>query len=293
MGYGGGMFAPEEIRYLESLPAVCAVTANRITYAEAFKRHCLRRYREGASPVRLFREAGLDPDLIGRKRIERCFERWRKAERSLLGDGRRRYGGSGRSDVFAEPSDAFTEWADGFAQREENPDRFIVDPQRRVIVMPLDDKPQPDIRDALIAQQIRRIDELTREVDMLRAMLAAARRQREESATPASAPPTSAPPVPPPSSAPVSTSCIARVAPQGSVLRRRASRVGNRRPVAGGRRPAMGGRRPAMGGRRPHAGARRPAAGGCRPGSGGRHPDAGRPSSGRGRASSGHGKIRR
>ena len=286
MGYGGGMFAPEEIRYLESLPAVCAVTANRITYAEAFKRHCLRRYREGASPVRLFREAGLDPDLIGRKRIERCFERWRKAERSLLGDGRRRYGGNGRSDVFAEPSDAFTEWADGFAQREENPDRFIVDPQRRVIVMPLDDKPQPDIRDALIAQQIRRIDELTREVDMLRAMLAAARRQREESATPASAPPTSAPPVPPPSSAPVSTSCIARVAPQGSVLRRRASRVGNRRPVAGGRRPAMGGRRP-------HTGARHAAAGGCRPSMGGRRPDAGRSSSGCGMASSGHGKIRR
>ena len=286
MGYGGGMFAPEEIRYLESLPAVCAVTANRITYAEAFKRHCLRRYREGASPVRLFREAGLDPDLIGRKRIERCFERWRKAERSLLGDGRRRYGGNGRSDVFAEPSDAFTEWADGFAQREENPDRFIVDPQRRVIVMPLDDKPQPDIRDALIAQQIRRIDELTREVDMLRAMLAAARRQREESATPASAPPTSAPPVPPPSSAPVSTSCIAPVAPQGTVLRRRASRVGNRRPVAGGRRPAMGGRRP-------HTGARHAAAGGCRPSMGGRRPDAGRSSSGCGMASSGHGKIRR
>ena len=286
MGYGGGMFAPEEIRYLESLPAVCAVTANRITYAEAFKRHCLRRYREGASPVRLFREAGLDPDLIGRKRIERCFERWRKAERSLLGDGRRRYGGNGRSDVFAEPSDAFTEWADGSAKREENPDRFIVDPQRRVIVMPLDDKPQPDIRDALIAQQIRRIDELTREVDMLRAMLAAARRQREESATPASAPPTSAPPVPPPSSAPVSTSCIARVAPQGSVLRRRASRVGNRRPVAGGRRPAMGGRRP-------HTGARHAAAGGCRPSMGGRRPDAGRSSSGCGMASSGHGKIRR
>lgn len=50
----------------------------RITYTESFKHNCMRRYHAGESPVELFREAGLDPSLIGYKRIERCFARWRK-----------------------------------------------------------------------------------------------------------------------------------------------------------------------------------------------------------------------
>ncbi|EIJ25698.1 hypothetical protein [Bifidobacterium longum] len=30
------------------------------------------------SPVRIFREAGLDPRIIGNKRIERCIARWKR-----------------------------------------------------------------------------------------------------------------------------------------------------------------------------------------------------------------------
>ena len=60
-----------------NLPAVANVTRSRITYAEAFRRSCLRRYINGESPVKLFREAGLDPSLVGYKRIARCFARWK------------------------------------------------------------------------------------------------------------------------------------------------------------------------------------------------------------------------
>ncbi|MGJ0652223.1 hypothetical protein ACR74F_08955, partial [Bifidobacterium longum subsp. longum] len=73
MTSGGGTFSPEEIKYLKSLPAVAEATAKRITYTDDFKRYCVVRYNEGASPVRMFREAGLDPALIGYKRIERCL----------------------------------------------------------------------------------------------------------------------------------------------------------------------------------------------------------------------------
>lgn len=79
MSNGGGMFSPEEVAYLKTLPAVAEATSRRITYSEAFKQSCMRRYRAGESPVKLFREAGLDPALIGYKRIERCFARWRKS----------------------------------------------------------------------------------------------------------------------------------------------------------------------------------------------------------------------
>ena len=78
MTSGGGTFSPEEIKYLKSLSAVAEATAKRITYTDDFKRYCVVHYNEGASPVRMFREAGLDPALIGYKRIERCIARWRE-----------------------------------------------------------------------------------------------------------------------------------------------------------------------------------------------------------------------
>ena len=44
-----------------------------------FRDDCMRRYAEGGSPAAIFREAGLDPKIIGYKRVERCIARW-KAE---------------------------------------------------------------------------------------------------------------------------------------------------------------------------------------------------------------------
>ena len=84
MTSGGGTFSPEEIKYLKSLSAVAEATAKRITYTDDFKRYCVVHYNEGASPVRMFREAGLDPALIGYKRIERCLARWRESQDEIL-----------------------------------------------------------------------------------------------------------------------------------------------------------------------------------------------------------------
>lgn len=101
MAHGGGAFSPDEINYLKSLPAVSEATSTRITYSEAFKRSSLRRYMAGESPVKLFREAGMSPELIGYKRIERAFARWKKAEAGAVrGDpsdeGRRSWKGGCR-----------------------------------------------------------------------------------------------------------------------------------------------------------------------------------------------------
>lgn len=76
-----GKFTAREREYLLSLPAVRAVRENRIFYSREFKQDCMRRYREGESPSRIFREAGLPPELVGNKRIERCMARWREEER--------------------------------------------------------------------------------------------------------------------------------------------------------------------------------------------------------------------
>lgn len=39
----------------------------------------MRRYNAGESPAAIFREAGLDPKIIGYKRVERCISRWKQA----------------------------------------------------------------------------------------------------------------------------------------------------------------------------------------------------------------------
>lgn len=105
MTSGGGTFSPEEIKYLKSLSAVAEATAKRITYTDDFKRYCVVHYNEGASPVRMFREAGLDPALIGYKRIERCLARWRESQDEILNSGNAKAGvenklGGGCSYVF-------------------------------------------------------------------------------------------------------------------------------------------------------------------------------------------------
>nr|WP_304320678.1 HTH domain-containing protein [Bifidobacterium catenulatum] len=81
-------FTLEEAAYLRSLPAVKEVSASRITYAHWFKVECVRRYLKGEPARRIFREAGLEPSLIGSKRIERCVSRW-KSTRSIVGEAAR------------------------------------------------------------------------------------------------------------------------------------------------------------------------------------------------------------
>ena len=130
MTSGGGTFSPEEIKYLKSLSAVAEATAKRITYTDDFKRYCVVHYNEGASPVRMFREAGLDPALIGYKRIERCLARWRESQDEILNSGNAKAGvenklGGGGGGWGAEPpsqssrppATASTQQADSAASR--------------------------------------------------------------------------------------------------------------------------------------------------------------------------------
>ena len=58
---GGGVFSIREVEYLESLPAVDRVRSGRIVYNDAFKRDCIRRYRNGESPAEIFRSSTMTP----------------------------------------------------------------------------------------------------------------------------------------------------------------------------------------------------------------------------------------
>ena len=193
MTSGGGTFSPEEIKYLKSLSAVAEATAKRITYTDDFKRYCVVHYNEGASPVRMFREAGLDPALIGYKRIERCLARWRESQDEILNSGNAKAGvenklGGGASDSELFRSRAARAWRDSAESSlpagTGSESDFHVSPERRAIIFPVSRKEQNnDLRDLLISQQVRRIDELERQVDMLEALLHGRRRKEQAANT--------------------------------------------------------------------------------------------------------------
>ncbi|NMN00054.1 hypothetical protein G1C96_0631 [Bifidobacterium sp. DSM 109958] len=154
-------FTETERAYLLSLPAVASVGESRITYADGFVRESLTRYLAGESPVGLFREAGLPPELVGHKRIDRAFARWKADRLTILGLAAPQNTASpsaAASDASASPS------SDASASSPSAPrDSRNVHGSHGV-------RDSHDIRDLMIVQQAhyiahleRRIAELERE----------------------------------------------------------------------------------------------------------------------------------
>lgn len=81
-------FTESQVSMLEMLPAVDHVDAasGRIYYSEEFKRQIVRGRGAGIGATAMFRAAGLPPELIGRKRIERAVARWTDGPRSESSD---------------------------------------------------------------------------------------------------------------------------------------------------------------------------------------------------------------
>ena len=102
MGMTG--FSDAEMALLSGLDAVAWVTRTRITYTDSFKREAVTRYRRGESPVRIFREAGLDP-AHHRQQTHRTMHRPVETRTAGCRDDapacpgeRRRQGGKARAD---------------------------------------------------------------------------------------------------------------------------------------------------------------------------------------------------
>lgn len=191
-------FTAQELQYLRSLPAVAAVSSGRIRYVEAFKRECVRKYRAGESPARIFRAAGLDSALIGYKRIERCIARWRnmdirptpehEAEDNAYKKAVARWRqifvaqlahsiaadmttGTAQAASAAESSRAAVARSSpmvssSVGKSASSAAGHTVRPQAQRVRL---SQPGEDLRDLLIAQQIRRIRELERTLERLRA----------------------------------------------------------------------------------------------------------------------------
>lgn len=81
-------FSQTEVEYLRSLPAVEAVTENRITYSHDFQVSCMSRYLQGERPSVIFTSTGLSPMIVGHKRVERNIARW-KHDDEIMNEAKR------------------------------------------------------------------------------------------------------------------------------------------------------------------------------------------------------------
>ena len=66
-------FTQAEVYYLNTLPAVERASMDRITYSRDFQVRCMAQYLRGNGPTSIFASAGLNPKIVGSKRIERAF----------------------------------------------------------------------------------------------------------------------------------------------------------------------------------------------------------------------------
>ncbi|WP_072724656.1 HTH domain-containing protein [Bifidobacterium lemurum] len=144
------MFTSEEMAYLGMLPVVRHVTHSRISYTHDFKVDCLRAYLSGESPTAIFRKVGLDPSLVGAKRIERCFARWKQspdlveeAQLRISNDTGPTYPGL---DESVSPYDISR------------------------VTLPNSNGKKVDLRDLIIYQQSLHIHELEQEISRLRSV---------------------------------------------------------------------------------------------------------------------------
>ncbi len=66
---GRAEFTAEKLILLTNSPHVKRVTRKTVSYTKAFQEEFLKRYCDGESPSGIFASFGLDPEVIGRKRI--------------------------------------------------------------------------------------------------------------------------------------------------------------------------------------------------------------------------------
>lgn len=150
-----GKFTIKERAYLVSLPAVKSVSASCIRYSDQFRVEVMRRYRAGESPSDIFREAGLDPKLIGYKRIERCIARWRKQLEREERSGK-------QPQRYLQDIDDIQVVQDGGSAQDAPSAQTAIDAAQDPISKLAQAQLAINKRDLLIARQALRIDELER-----------------------------------------------------------------------------------------------------------------------------------
>ena len=73
-------FTPEQLQKLLDSPHVASVSRRSVSYTLAFKEMFWQRYCDGIAPIQIFIDAGIDPEILGRPRINGLAKSLRKSK---------------------------------------------------------------------------------------------------------------------------------------------------------------------------------------------------------------------
>lgn len=73
-------FTPEQLKELIDSPHVAYISRTTVSFTKAFKEAAWQRYCDGVDPKQIFRDAGLNIEVLGRGRIDTFFKALRKAK---------------------------------------------------------------------------------------------------------------------------------------------------------------------------------------------------------------------
>ena len=80
-------FTQEQINEMLKNTNVSYCSDRSITYTKQFKLLAVRLYEQGLTSSEIFRQAGFDLDLVGRRQPKECLSRWKKLFRTKGEDG--------------------------------------------------------------------------------------------------------------------------------------------------------------------------------------------------------------
>ena len=91
----GIRFTIEQQELLKMNPNIEKVSEKSITYKDTFKLIAIDEYMKGKQPSEIFKQAGINPEIIGKENPKRCLSRWRKSyfkegDTGLIGEKRGR-----------------------------------------------------------------------------------------------------------------------------------------------------------------------------------------------------------
>ena len=81
------IFTREQIDEMLRNTNVSYCSERSITYTKDFKLHAINLYNQGLTSSEIFRRAGFDLDLVGRRQPKECLSRWLKLFRTKGKDG--------------------------------------------------------------------------------------------------------------------------------------------------------------------------------------------------------------
>lgn len=89
-------FTDEQMKILKESPYVKKVSTTNVSFTEEFKTDFLKLYDAGIGPTEVIRRLGIDPKILGKRRVEKLSRRIREQSSRPEGFSRKPNGSKGR-----------------------------------------------------------------------------------------------------------------------------------------------------------------------------------------------------